>query len=176
MLFGAALTGAVIVTDISALWRQLHMHTRAVESGGDSSTNFEPVLFTATLDTEMTLEASEFTEAEAVQSAVDNLKAKIDRRSGQEEIERALDEVRTQLDALSMPIEAMGAELPQAQLSLTPSIPELGFESPTAQRLVVSFGNEDAPVHVGLAFFRRTESRDSARLDRSDAGPSVAGN
>lgn len=173
-LFIAQITGAVIVTDVSAMWRQLHAHTRAVESGGDSSTNFEPLRFTAPLHTAMTAEADEFAEAEAVQSAVHNLKATIDRRSDQDEIERALGAARIQLGALSIPIEAMDAVLPRAQVSLTPSIPESGFESPTAQRLVVSFGNEDVPVHVGLAFFRRTESGDSARPAQSDANPPAA--
>jgi len=104
-LFIAQITGAVIVTDVSAMWRQLHAHTRAVESGGDSSTNFEPLRFTAPLHTAMTAEADEFAEAEAVQSAVHNLKATIDRRSDQDEIERALGAARIQLGALSIPIE-----------------------------------------------------------------------
>jgi len=174
-LFIAQVTGAVIVTDVSAMWRQLHAHTRAVESAGDSSTNFEPLRFTAPLHPAMAVEADEFTEAEAVKSAVDDLKATIDRRSDPDEIERALGTARIQLGALSMPIEAMDAELPRAQVSLTPSIPESGFESPTAQRLVVSFGNEDAPVHVGLAFFRRTESGNSARPNQSNSDPPTAG-
>jgi hypothetical protein len=173
-LFVAQVTGAVIVTDVSAMWRQLHAHTRAAASGRDASTNFEPLRFTASLHPAMAVEVSEFTEAAAVQSAVNNLKATIDRRSDQEEIERALEAVRTRLGALSVPIEAMDTELPRAQLSLTPSIPESAFESPTAQRLVVSFGSEDAPVYVGLAFFRRTERGDSVRPDRSDAGPPTA--
>lgn len=170
-LFVAQVTGAVIVTDVSAMWRQLHAHTRAIESGRDTSNNFEPLRFTAPLSPAMAVEENEFTEAEAVRSALDNLKITIDRRSDKEEIEWALDAVRTQLGAVSVSIEAMDAELPRTQLSLTPSIPETGFESPTAQRLIVSFGNEDVPVHVGLAFFRQTESKASVRRNQSDADP-----
>lgn len=174
-LFVAQVTGAIIVTDVSAMWRQLHAHSRAAESGQDSSTNFAPLRFTASLHPAMAVEEGEFTEAVAVQYAVATLKDMVDRRSNHEEIEQTLDVVRTQLSALSIPIEAMDAEFPRAQLSLTPSIPKSGFESATAQRLVVSFGNEDVPRHVGLAFFRRTESGDSVRPDQSEADPPAAG-
>lgn len=172
-LFVAQITGAVIVTDVSAMWRQLHAHTRAAAAGSDASTDFAPLRFTASLHPGMAVEVSELTGAAAVQSAVSDLKATIDQQSNREEIVRALDAVQTRLGALSVPIKAMDTELPRAELSLTPSIPESGFESPAAQRLVVSFGSEDAPVYVGLAFFRRTEGGDSARPDRQDAGPST---
>ncbi len=171
-LFVAQITGAVIVTDVSAMWRQLHAHTRAAAGGTGASSDFAPLVFTASLHSGVAVEVSEFTEAAAVQSAIGDLKAMIDQRSDREEVTWALDAVQTRLDALSVPIEAMDAELPSARLSLTPSIPVSGFESPTAQRLVVSFGSEDAPAFVSLAFFRRTESGDSARPDRSDtSGP-----
>lgn len=173
-LFIAQVTGAVIVTDVSVMWRQLHAHTRAAASGHDASTIFEPLHFAAALHPEMAVEVSESTEAEAVQSAIGSLQDTIDRRSDHDELERALDVVRTRLDALSAPIEAMDTKLPRAKLSLIPSIPESGFESPTAQRLVVSFGSEGAPVYVGLAFFRRTESGDSARPDELDTGTADA--
>ncbi|MGH8244335.1 MAG: hypothetical protein ACRETY_13425, partial [Steroidobacteraceae bacterium] len=170
----AQITGAVIVTDVSAMWRQLHAHTRAAAAGGDASSDLAPLHFTASLHPELAVEVSELTEAAAVQSAVGDLKSTIDRRSDREEIVRALDALQTRLGALSVPTEAIDADLPRAQLSLTPSIPESGFESPTAQRLVVSFGSEDTPAYVGLALFRRTESGDSARHDRRDADPSTS--
>lgn len=173
-LFIAQITGAVIVTDVSAMWRQLHAHTGAAASGCNAS-NFEPLRLTAPIDPAMAVEVGEFTEAVSVQSAVNNLKATIDRRSGQEAIERALDAVRTRLGELSVPIEAMDTELPRARLSLTPSIPGPSFESPTAQRLVVSYSSEDTPIHVGLAFFRRTEDEDPARSDRSGTRSPTAG-
>lgn len=156
-LFVAQITGAVIVTDISALWRQLHAHTRAAQQGRKSSANFEPLRVTAPLYPATAVEANEFPEASAAQSALANLKTTIDRQYNREEIEWALRTARTQLGAVSTPIENMASDLPRARLSLIPSIPEAGFESPTAQRLIVSFGNEDVPTHVGLALFRRTE-------------------
>lgn len=166
-LFVAQVSNAVIVTDVAAMWRQLHAHTRAAASGGDAATNFEPLRFTAPLHPTSSVEVSEFTQAAAARSAVKNLKTTIDRRSDEEKNNRMLDAVQTALDALSASVEAMNSELPRAQLSLTASIPKSGFESPTAQRLVVSFGSEDAPVSVGLAFFRRTEGGDRMRADRS---------
>lgn len=174
-LFVAQITGAIIVTDVSAMWRQLHAHTRAAASRRDTATNFKPLRFTAPLYPTTAVEASAFAEAKGVRSAVNNLKTVIDSRAGQEGIERALDTVRTRLGALSMPIETMDPELPRAQLSLTPSIPESGFESPTAQRLIVSFGNEDVPAHIGLAFFRRTENGGSTRADQPDTDPQATG-
>lgn len=164
-LFVAQVTSAVIVTDVSAMWRQLHAHTRVAESGHDASTSFGPLRFTAPLHPSVAVEVSESTEAGAVQSAVSNLRTTIDRGSGPGEIKRALEALQERLGALSVPVGAMDKELPRAQLSLTPSIPKSGFESPAAQRLVVSFGSEGAPVHIGLAFFRRTEGGDSVRPD-----------
>jgi len=173
-LFVAQVTGAVIVTDVSAMWRQLHAHTRVAASGRETSTSFGPLRFTAPLHPSVAVEVSELTEAGAVQSAVSYLKDTIDRGSDQKEIGLALETVQERLGALSVPIEVMDKDLPRAQLSLTPSIPKSGFESPTAQRLIVSFGSEGAPVHIGLAFFRRTEGGDSVRPDQSDAGASAA--
>ncbi|MUV15159.1 SEC-C metal-binding domain-containing protein [Noviluteimonas gilva] len=166
-LFVAQITGAVIVTDITALWRHLHSHTRAGESGCD--VGFEPLRFTASLHPAIAVQLTELTAATAVPSAINTLKTAINQRAGREDIERALDLVRSRLDALSVSIESMDMDLPRAQLTLTPSIPEAGFESPIAQRLVVSFGSDDVPVYVGLAFFRRTESGEAVRVVRPDA-------
>ncbi len=170
-LLVAQITGAIIVTDISAMWRQLHAHTRATVAGSEGSTDFASLRFTAPLNPSIAVETSEFAEAAAVKSAVGNLKLTVDQRSGREEIIRALAAVQTRLGELSVPTEAMCEKLPRAQISLTPSVPESGFESPTTQRLVVSFGSEDTPAFLGLAFFRRTEGGDSAWPDRQGADP-----
>lgn len=152
-LFVAQITGAVIVTDVSAMWRQLHAHTRAAAAGSDTSNE---LCFTASLDPGSAVEVTEFSESESLQAAFRHLKTTIDQRCERDEIVRALHGVQTRLDAFSVPIEAMDADLPRAQITLTPSVPRSGFESPTAQRLVVSFGNEDTPAYVGVALFRRT--------------------
>lgn len=63
---------------------------------------------------------------------------------------------------------AEGLANPELQVTVTlmPSISTSGFESPTAQRLVVGFGRDDAPVSLGLAFFRRTEGNIDVRAPR----------
>lgn len=169
-LFVAQVTRSVIVTDVSAMWRQLHAHTRAADSAVDSST-YDPLCFVAFTNPELALQVSESREAVAAQSELNRLISTIDARSDQDEVERILKLVRIRLGQLQIPNEVTTREAPVAQLSLTPSIPKSGFESPTAQRLVVSFGTEDAAVRVGLAFFRRSEDEDSASHTRSNAGP-----
>ncbi len=161
-LFIAQLTGAVIVTDVSAMWRQLHLHTRAGKVPEEPSQAGATLRFTPCLHPDLAVAIDALPEAAAVRAAIRKLKTNTDRRCTSEDVQGALEEVRVHLNALSESIESMDEGHPNAQVSLALSVPDAGFESPDAQRLVVSFGSDDAPVNLGLAFFRSTEGGGAA--------------
>lgn len=100
---------------------------------------------------------SESEEGVAAQTAMGALKAAVDQRADHDLLRISLDNVRDRLDTLNGSGATALSGLARVRMSLRPSIPPSGFESPTVQRLVVSLGGEDAPVALGLAFFRRTE-------------------
>lgn len=154
----AQVTGAAVVTDVSATWRQLHLHTRAMGRSSEQPDGWAPLHLDGPLQPSAAIGLSESEEGVAAQTAVGALKAAVDQRADHDLLLTSLDNVRDRISALNGSVATAVPGLARVRMSLTPSIPSSGFESPSVQRLVVSLGSEDAPVALGLAFFRRTES------------------
>jgi hypothetical protein len=157
-LFIAQSTGAVIVTDVRALWSHLHLHTRAAHANGEAAVpSSEPLRIRAPLNPFDALAAAEMPSAAAARDALRDLQAVADRHVQGASTEKKLRTLQARADGVAVDAEGLKNPELQVTVALTPSIPPSGFESPTAQRLVVGFGRDDAPVFLGLAFFRQTE-------------------
>lgn len=164
-LFMAQISNAAIVTDVGALWEHLHLHTRAAQSTPPASTD-SAIELNAPINPFEAL-AVEATEAAAkVRVSLGNLLAATNIAAPSAAASELVEALRTSCGALgrSVRITCKGV---QAAMHVTPSMPLNGFESPTTQRLLVSFGHERAPVTVGLALFRHTEGYE--RATRADA-------
>lgn len=163
-LFMAQISDAVIVTDVRALWEHLHLHTRAGQAPPPVRKEIA-IELNAPINPFEAL-AVEATEAAAkVRVSLGNLLAatNIAAPNAASELVEAL---RTSCGALGRSVRITCKGI-QAAMHITPSMPLNGFESPTTQRLLVSFGHERAPVTVGLALFRHTEGYE--RATRADA-------
>lgn len=156
-LFIGQVTDSIIFTDTSASWRQLHTHTRA-HSIEHAQTAIPSLSFIACTHPDKAVEICQSNESSLLRSAIARMKLAANQNPVSDEFIQSLNLVRNCLADLSSLVEFLPAEIPRTQLSLTLSTPEAGFESPTAQRLVVGFGSEDAPIKLGVAFFRRTGS------------------
>lgn len=157
-LFMAQSTGAVIVTDVRALWSHLHLHTRVAHATGEAVVpSGEPLRFWAPLNPFDALAVAETPSAAAARDALRDLQTAADTLVDGACTEQMLGALQARADSLVEAAEGLANPELQVILTLTPSIPPSGFESPTAQRLVVGFGRDDAPVFLGLAFFRQTE-------------------
>lgn len=154
----AQVTGAAVVTDVSATWRQLHAHTRAMDQCSEGPDGWAPLRLDGPLQPPAAIGLSDSDEGISVQAAMGALKAAVDQRADRDLLRTSTENLRERLGALTGAAATGASGLALVRMSLTPSIPPSGFESPTVQRLVVSLGSEDAPVALGLAFFRRTES------------------
>lgn len=157
-VFMAQSAGAVIVTDVSGLWRHLHVHTRAGQADeSDSATAGDALAVAVALNPYDALKFAETPGAEAARTSLRQLQRATETRSPDAPTVSLLEEWRERLQAL--PPDGLTLHNPEAQATMrfTASMPPAGFESPTVQRLVVGFGREDAPVFLGLALFRRTE-------------------
>ncbi|WP_308694536.1 DUF4238 domain-containing protein [Xanthomonas albilineans] len=161
-LFMAQSTGAVVVTDVHALWDHLHLHACPVHATAPAPTD-GPITLTAALDPFDALAVDATEGAMAVRAALKGLLV----ASGAEPTSGAVTDL---VETLRMSCSALGYDVPieheemQVDMHLTPSIPPRGFESPTAQRLVVAFGRERAPLKVGLVLFRHTDG-DAPHID-----------
>lgn len=164
-LFMAQIGDAVIVTDVRALWEHLHLHTRAVEFTPPASTD-SAIELNARINPSDAL-AVEATEAAArVRESLGNLLAAADTAAPGMAAFELVAALRTSCDALGGIARITGKGV-QVAMQLKLSMPADGFESPTTQRLLVSFGHERAPVRVGLALFRQTKG--DVRATRSEA-------
>jgi hypothetical protein len=162
-LFMAQSTGAVIVTDVRALWTHLHLHTRAAQVASEAVLPpSAPIRFRAPLNPFDALAVAETPSAVAARDALRDLQAAADTRVDSARTEH-LEAIRSRMDGLVEAAQGLTNPELQVAVTLTPSIPPSGFESPTAQRLVVGFGRDDAPVFLGLAFFRQTEGNIDTR-------------
>ncbi len=159
-LFMAQISDAVIVTDVRALWEHLHLHTRAAQSTPPTPTE-SAIEINASIDPFDAL-AVEATEAAAkVRVSVGNLLRNADANAFSVADSELFEAIRTSCAELGRRVR-ITSEGVQAVMLLKPSMPLNGFESPTTQRLLVSFGNDRAPVPVRLALFRSTEGYESA--------------
>lgn len=153
----AQITGATVVTDVSATWRQLHIHTRATDNSTQQMVDWRPLHLDGLLEPHAAITLSQSEEAIGVKTSMSTLRAATDQQADHDTLQASLDKLQERLSALSEAAGALPPGMARVRMSLTPSTPLSGFESPTVQRLVVSLGSEDAPVALGLALFRRTE-------------------
>lgn len=154
-LFMAQCTGAVVVTDVRALWDHLHLHTRAAQATAPAPLD-GPIKLTAALNPFDALAIHATEGAAVVRAALNGLLTAADAEPTSGAVSDLIEKLRASCDVLGRGV-SISREEQQVALQLTPSVPLNGFESPTVQRLVVAFGRERAPVTVGLALFRRTD-------------------
>ncbi|MEB1149477.1 hypothetical protein VDP41_20960 [Xanthomonas campestris pv. campestris] len=154
-LFIAQSTGAVVVTDVRALWDHLHLHTRAAQVTSPAP-NDGPITLTAALNPFDALAVDATEAAAAVRAALKGLLAAAEAEPTSDAVPDLVETLRARSAVLGQGVPIEHEQL-QVDMHLTPSVPPSGFESPTVQRLVVAFGRERAPVTVGLALFRRTD-------------------
>jgi hypothetical protein len=168
-LFVAQSTGAVIVTDVRELWQQLHLHTRASQAAGEASIpDTKTVHYRAPLDPFDSLDVAETSSAEGARDVLRMLRAAAERSSPGACTGDLLEAFQAKADGLVAAVREVANPDKYVTSALTASIPASGFESPTAQRLVVGFGRDDAPVFLGLAFLRQ------AVADTSTEAPPTA--
>lgn len=133
-LFMAQSTGAVIVTDVQALWTHLHLHTRAAQAIGESALPpSAPIRFNAPLNPFDVLAVAETPSATAARNALRDLQAAADTHVDSACTEH-LQAIRSRMDGLIEAAQGLTNPELQVAVTLTPSIPSSGFESPTAQR------------------------------------------
>lgn len=154
-LFMAQSAGALIVTDVRALWDHLHLHTRAAQAASASTDG--PLALSAALNPFDALAVDASDAATAARRSLQQLLAATEEQPGGDTIPALIEALRFRCEELVRDVAIERPEL-QVHLHLTPSIPQGGFESSIVQRLVVGFGRERAPVTVGLALFRRTDA------------------
>jgi hypothetical protein len=172
-VFMAQALGAVIVTNIGALWEHLHLHTRASAAAGETPPT-EGAPMQGALNPFDSLQVAAWVSAEEARSAIRTLRTAAEARQ----------DTAGPLAALSARLAALmtGGTLehhPDATVDLTviPSMPPGGFESSTAQRLVVGFGRGDPPVLLSLALFFKADwgnedsGDDEEEADQGDLGP-----
>ncbi|MGE8258317.1 MAG: hypothetical protein ACN6RJ_02755 [Stenotrophomonas sp.] len=159
-LFMAQISDAVIVTDVRALWEHLHLHTRAAQSTPPAPTE-NAIEVNASINPFDALAAEATEEAAKVRVSVGNLLRACDINASSVDDSELFEAIRTSCEELGRRVH-ITSEGVQAVMLLTPSMPLNGFESPTTQRLLVSFGDDRAPVPVRLAMFRTTEGYESA--------------
>lgn len=169
-MFIAQLTGAVIVTDIKALWEHLHLHTRLSSSGAASEkvdAQSVPVRIRLHANPNSALALSGSAEAAAVRDTLRAICAAVAGRQFHNQIGDLISQFEERLRYLTTIADR---DLSQAtdETVLRLSIPVRGFESPTVQRLVVSFGRENALVSVGLALLRSSLTPDSDGAAQSE--------
>lgn len=153
-LFIAQSTGAIPITDLNSLWNHLHEHTRAKQDAISSRIAGSALRMPVVLNPADVLSVSELVTASAARSALREVLQATQTPSA--ELTPNLEALAESLNALTDEIGRLHNVEPAGMLQLNPSIPALGFELPTVERLVVGFGRGEPPVSVGLAFFRRT--------------------
>lgn len=156
-LFIAQISGSAIVTDIYAMWAQIHAHTRAGIAPSRERSAAGSLHFTSTVHPAVAADASETAQARAIQTAVGALIFAADQGTTADDLSRLLASAQSQLDTLGEAIDEIYSDAPRVTVRLTASIPENGFESPTAQRLIVGFGSENARVRASVAFLREND-------------------
>ena len=169
-LFIAQLTGAVIVTDIKALWEHLHLHTRLSSSVADSEkldSQSGPFTIRLHADPISALALSASPEAAAVRATLRAICAAVAAHQFHNHTGKLISQFEERLRLLT---NVADRDLTQAtdDTALRLSIPVRGFESPTVQRLVVGFGRENALVSVGFALLRSSLTPDSDGAGQSE--------
>lgn len=166
-IFIAQSTGAIPVTDVTSLWEHLHDHTRASRMGESALANRHPLHMPMLPNPFDGLAIAESSAAIEARAALYRLHRA---QSRSEDVAPALQALCESLDALCNEVARLHGTNGEIAMQLTPSMPATGFDSPTAQRLVVGFGREEPPIFVGLAMFRATRSGvgegDSTSLSR----------
>lgn len=155
-LFIAQLTGAVIVTDLLALWEHLHLHTRAASPDAlqRSARPLARVAATTDLDTERALRAWTTPGAATARLALRDMLEAAAMTGADADYDSMVSRLNKSLQQmLDGKHHATGQETVHA-FELELSIPENGFESPAVQRLMVGFGRDDTPTSVRLALYR----------------------
>jgi hypothetical protein len=156
-LYTAQLTGAIIVTDIKALWEHLHQHTRASDSGAANnlSARGDALVFRAHVHPFDAVAVSKTPEAASARAALLDIHAGAARREFRNHAGELINALRHRMQLVPI-LTGAAATSPEAtdDIAFEISVPERGFESATAQRLIVSFGRDSAPVSVALALFR----------------------
>jgi len=164
-VFIAQSLGAVIVTDVHALWEHLHLHTRAAVAVGEVPSTSDGMPMKYVLNPLDSLEVAVSPNATEARIALRGVLTAAEKHQ----------ETATTLTTLGARLKTIvdeGTKLhdPNGMLTMavTASIPPSGFETPTAQRLVVGFGRGEPPVFLGLALFCRTDLEDVDGTEEDD--------
>lgn len=152
--------GAIIVTNVQALWDHLHAHTRAAAVTGIAPSTNAGTPMRCVMNSLDSLEASGSSEAEEARIALRSLLIAVnDRKDPTTE----LTTFETRLTEIMIKERALHNPNATATIRVTSSIPTSGFETPTVQRLVVGFGRAEPPVFLGLALFCKPDFDEPSR-------------
>lgn len=164
-VFVAQSLGAVIVTNVRALWEHLHLHTRAAGAPGEVPSIDAGVPMKSAMNPFDSLEVAASPAAAEARSALRNM---LTVAEDHQDTATALITLGARLAALMK--EGGTRHNPNAMLtvSVTASMPASGFETPTAQRLVVGFGRGEPPLFLGLALFCKPELDDVNETKEDD--------
>jgi hypothetical protein len=149
-VFIAQSLGAVIVTNVRALWEHLHLHTRAATAIGKAPSTNAGAPMKGAMNPLDSLEVAGSPAAEEARSALRDLLTAVGTR---QDTTTALTSMGNRLSALMEEERVLHNPNATLTLAVTASMPASGFETPTAQRLVVGFGRGEPPVFLGLALF-----------------------
>jgi len=164
-VFIAQAFGAVIVTNVRALWEHLHLHTRAVAAIGEAPSTDAGMPMKGAMNPFDSLEVAASPAAEEARSALRNMLTAVGDR-----LDTATARTTLGIRLAALMEEGRALHNPNATLTMavTTSMPASGFETPTAQRLVVGFGRGEPPVFLGLALFCKPDFDDVNETEEDD--------
>jgi hypothetical protein len=169
-VFIAQSLGAVIVTNVRALWEHLHLHTRAVAAIGEAPSTDGGMPMKGAMNPFDSLEVAASPAAEESRSALRNLLTAVEAR---QDTATTLTTLGNRLAALMEEESVLHNPNATLTLALMASMPASGFETPTAQRLVVGFGRGEPPVFLGLALFCKSDFDDVNETEEGEDSPRV---
>jgi hypothetical protein len=164
-VFIAQSLGAIIVTNVHALWEHLHLHTRAAAAIGEAPSTDVGMRMKGAMNPLDSLEVAASPAAEEARSALRNMLAAAGDR---QDTATALTTLGSRLAALMEEGRALHNPNATLTMTVTASMPASGFETPTAQRLVVGFGRGEPPVFLGLALFCKPDFDDVSETEEDD--------
>lgn len=164
-VFIAQSLGAIIVTNVHALWEHLHLHTRAAAAIGEAPSTDAGMPMKGAMNPLDSLELAASPAADEARVALRNL---LTAAGDRKDTATALTTLGTRLAVLMEKETALHNPDATLTLAVTASMPAIGFETPTAQRLVVRFGRGEPPVFLGLALFCKADFDDVNETEEDD--------
>lgn len=156
-LFIAQSLGAVLVTNVHALWEHLHLHTRAAAGISKAPSTDTGISMKGAMNPFDSLKVASSPAADNVRASLRNLLMNVEDRK---DIATALTSLGTRLATLMEKETELHNPDATLNMAVTASMPASGFETPTAQRLLVGFGRGEPPVFLGLALFCKADLDD----------------